>query len=58
MTYTLERTGNIWKNLSISNLKRIVQILYKDHDWPDNNEEFLEELSSFDPQGIYLTEEE
>jgi len=55
--YTLTTTTNTWNNLTMRDLVRIVLKKWPDHEWPEDDKEFLDELNSLDPQGVRAEEE-
>lgn len=52
--YTLRTKSNVWSDLSLRDLRRIVVQKWPDHEWPEEGAEFLDELREFDPQGVWI----
>lgn len=55
-TYTLTTTTGIWTDLTMRDLRKIVLKKWPDREWPNDDREFLDDLNSFDPQGIRAKE--
>lgn len=55
--YTLRTSSNTWEHLEMKDLVLIVLKKWPNHEWPDDDREFLDELNSLDPQGIKVERE-
>jgi len=55
--YTLTTGAYTWEHLTMRDLVKIVLKKWPDHEWPEDDREFLDELNSLDPQGVRAEEE-